>query len=101
MIAALPCLAQLGPTAALAVAKAEPEPTGADQTFWVTDAGGPAASVAGALARDGVAAEPLAEAGGLKLFALLGFYQPTDPRLARAPGRLNGVIGAGPAPLDV
>jgi hypothetical protein len=53
------------------------------------------------LSRDGVAATPLVEAGGLKLFLLAGFYQGDDPRLARAPGRLSGVIGAAPAPLDV
>ena len=99
--AALPCLAQLGDTTALAVAQVEPEPTGADQTFWVTDAPGSAAAVLAALARDGVAGELLAEAGGLKLFSLLGFYQTHDPRLARAPGRLSGVIGAAPTPLDV
>lgn len=99
--AALPCLAQLGDTTALAVAQVEPEPTGADQTFWVTDALGPAAGVLAGLARDGVAGELLAEAGGLKLLALLGFYQTHDARLARAPGRLSGVIGAAPTPLDV
>jgi hypothetical protein len=48
-----------------------------------------------------VAATPLAEAGGLKLFVLAGYYQAEDERLARAPGRLSGVIGAAPAPLDV
>ena len=101
VFAALPCLTQLGDTIALAVAKADPEPTGADQTFWVTDAPGSAAQILAALARDGVAGEALAEAGGLKLFSLLGFYQSHDPRLARAPGRLSGVIGAAPTPLDV
>ncbi|HEX7760338.1 MAG TPA: chorismate mutase, partial [Caulobacteraceae bacterium] len=92
---------QLGDTIALAVGDARPEPTGADQTFWVTDAPGSAGQVLTALARDGVAGERLAEAGGLKLFALVGFYQTHDPRLARAPGRLSGVIGAAPTPLDV
>jgi hypothetical protein len=53
------------------------------------------------MSRDGVAATLVAEAGGLKLFKLAGYYQPTDERLARAPGRLSGVIGAAPAPLDV
>ncbi len=101
VFAALPCLAQLGDTAALAIGDAHPEPTGADQTFWVTDAPGSAAQVLTALARDGVAGERLAEAGGLKLFALVGFYQAHDPRLVRAPGRLSGVIGAAPTPLDV
>lgn len=98
---ALPCLASLGDTVALAVAAVSPEPTGADQTFWVTDAPGGPGPILAALARDGVAGELVAEAGGLKLFALLGFYQADDPRLARAPGRLAGVIGAAPTPLDV
>ena len=49
----------------------------------------------------GVAATLLAAAGGLKLYMLAGFYQADDPRLARAPGKLSGVIGAAPAPLDV
>src|SRR5207302_459280 len=91
VFAALPCLAAWGPMTALAVAEVEVEPTGADNTFWVTDAPSP----------DGAAATLLVEAGGLKLFTLAGFYQADDPRLARAPGKLSGVIGAAPAPLDV
>jgi chorismate mutase len=98
---ALPCLAAWGPTAALAVADVEVEPTGDDRTFWVTDAAQPPAAVEDALSRDGVAATPLAAAGGLTLFMLAGFYQAGDARLARAPGALSGVIGAAPAPLDV
>ena len=101
VFAVMPCLAAWGPMTALAVADVEVEPTGADQTFWVTDAPGSAAAIAEALGRDGVAAELLAEAGGLKLFALAGFYQADDPRLVRAPGKLSGVIGAAPLPLDV
>ncbi|MFN3524053.1 MAG: chorismate mutase [Phenylobacterium sp.] len=101
VFAALPCLAAWGPTSALAVAEVEVEPTGSDVTFWVTDAPGPAAAVVAALARDGAAAELVADAGGLKLFSLAGYYQPEDERLARAPGRLSGVIGAAPAPFDV
>ncbi|MFI4965039.1 MAG: chorismate mutase [Caulobacterales bacterium] len=101
VFAALPCLAAWGPLCALAVAEVEVEPTGADNTFWVTDAGQSASSVVEALSRDGVAATLLVEAGGLKLFLLAGFYQADDPRLARAPGKLCGVIGAAPAPLDV
>jgi hypothetical protein len=101
VFAALPCLAAWGPMSALAVAAVEVEPTGDDRTFWVTDAPGPAAGVVDALSRDGVAADLVAESGGLKLFMLAGFYQPQDERLARAPGGLNGVIGAAPAPLDV
>lgn len=101
VFAALPCLAAWGPMSALAVAAVDVEPTGDDRTFWVTDAAGPAAAVEDTLSRDGVAADLLAEAGGLKLFVLAGFYQHDDERLARAPGRLSGIIGAAPAPLDV
>jgi chorismate mutase len=101
VFAALPCLATWGPMSALAVAAVEVEPTGDDRTFWVTDAPGPAEAVEEALGRDGVAADLAVEAGGLKLFMLAGFYQREDARLARAPGRLTGVIGAAPAPLDV
>jgi chorismate mutase len=101
VFAALPCLAAWGPMSALAVAAVDVEPTGDDRTFWVTDAPGSAGAIEEALGRDGVAAELAAEAGGLKLFVLAGFYQADDPRLARAPGRLSGIIGAAPAPLDV
>jgi len=97
----LPCLAAWGPLAALGVAEVEVEPTGDDRTFWVTDAPQGAPAIVEALGRDGVAATLMLEAGGLKLFVLSGFYQAEDPRLARAPGRLSGVIGAAPAPLDV
>ena len=101
VFAALPCLASHGDTTSLAVGLTAPEPTGRDQTFWVTDAPGSVATIVGALGADGVAAEPLASAGGLKLLTLAGFYQASDPRLARAPGRLSGVIGAASTPLDV
>lgn len=101
VFAALPCLAAWGPMGALAIAEVEVEPTGDDVTFWVTDAAGSAASIEDALSRDGVAATLLVESGGLKLFTLAGYYQPEDERLARAPGRLTGVIGAAPGPLDV
>lgn len=101
VFAALPCLAAWGPMGALAVAEVEVEPTGDDVTFWVTDAAGSAAAIEEALGRDGVAAELIADSGGLKLFSLAGFYQAGDERLARAPGRLSGVIGAAPGPLDV
>ena len=85
----------------VAVAQVEVEPTGDDRTFWVTDAPGSSAAIEDALGRDGVAGDLIAEVGGLKLFALMGFYQADDERLARAPGRLSGVIGAAPAPFDV
>ncbi len=101
VFAALPCLSARGPVSALAVAQVEVGPTGDDRTYWVTDAAGPATDVEAALGRQGAAGDLIAEAGGLKLFALLGFYQAGDPRLAGAPGRLSGVIGAAPAPLDV
>jgi chorismate mutase len=101
VVASLPCLASLGPQTALAVAEIEVEPTGGDETFWVTDAAGPAAKIETALAGDGVAAQLIVEAGGLKLFGLAGFYQRDDERLARAPGQLTGVIGASPTPFDV
>ena len=101
VFAALPCLAAWGPMAALAVAEVEVEPTGDDRTFWVTDAPQAGPLIEQALSHDGVAATLLVQAGGLKLFVLSGFYQPHDPRLARAPGQLSGVIGAAPGPLDV
>jgi chorismate mutase len=101
VFSALPCLAAWGPTSALAVAAVSVEPTGGDNTFWVTDSTDSAPAIEAALSRDGVAASLLQAAGGLKLFALAGFYQPHDERLARAPGRLHGVIGAAPAQLDV
>ncbi|MDB5494010.1 MAG: chorismate mutase [Phenylobacterium sp.] len=101
VFAALPCLAAWGPMAALAVAQVEVEPTGDDRTYWVTDAAQPGPDIEEALSRDGVAATLLVQAGGLKLFVLAGFYQASDPRLARAPGGLSGVIGAAPGPLDV
>ena len=101
VFAALPSLAVWGPTSALGVAEVSIEPTGDDQTFWVTDAAGPVAAILEALGRDGVAADLIADAGGLRLFALAGFYQKNDQRLTRAPGRLSGVIGAAPNPLDV
>jgi chorismate mutase len=101
VFAALPCLAAWGPTSALAIAEVEVEPTGDDVTFWVTDAPQSASAIEESLSRDGVAATPLVQAGGLKLFVLAGYYQASDERLARAPGQLSGVIGAAPAPMDV
>ena len=53
------------------------------------------------LSQDGVVGRLLAEAQGLRLFALAGFYQRDDERLSRAPGRLKGVIGVAPAPFDL
>jgi hypothetical protein len=101
VFAALPELTRWGPTGALAVAEVEVEPSGADETFWVTDAAAPSTTIEAALGRDGLAATLLAQAGGLKLFSLAGYVQRQDERLARAPGRLKGVIGAASLPLDV
>jgi chorismate mutase len=101
VFAALPCLSVWGPLSALAVAQIEVEPTGADETFWVTDAEIPSPAIEEALSRDGVAARLVSHGGGLKLFALAGYYQRQDERLARAPGRLSGVIGAAALPFDL
>jgi chorismate mutase len=101
VFAAMPCLTAWGPLGALAVAEIEVEPSGADETYWVTDAPEPAPRITEALSRDGVAAHLLGYGGGLKLFALAGFYQRDDARLARAPGRLSGVIGAAPVTFDL
>ena len=95
-----PASSAWGPQAALAVAAIAVEPSGDDETFWVTDSALPAAQIAEALSRDGVAAHLLVESGGLKLFVLAGFYQRGDARLARAPGALSGVIGAAARPFD-
>jgi chorismate mutase len=100
VFATLPCLAAWGPTSALAVAQVEVAPTGADQTLWVTDAPDIGKTIE-ALSRDGVAGGPLAQHGGLTLYALAGYYQHDDARLTRAPGRLHGVIGAAPEPFDL
>ena len=100
VFAAMPSLAVWGAPGALAVAEVEVEPSGDDETFWVTDAAQPAASIVDALSRDGIAAELMLETGGLKLFVLSGFYLRNDARIARAPGRLAGVIGAAARPFD-
>jgi hypothetical protein len=81
---------------ALLVAGTQSGPTGDDRTFWVTDSPLSDARIVAALSDAGLAAGPLASAGGLKLFALAGYVQAEDPRLASAPGALNGVIGAAP-----
>jgi chorismate mutase len=101
VFASLPCLRRWGPTTALAVAQVEVEPSGLDETFWVTDSRTSAPAIIDELGRIGFAAEQLADAGGLKLFTLAGFVQREDPRLAQAPGGLKGVIGAASMPFDV
>ena len=101
VFAVVPCLSVWGPPAALAVAAVDVEPSGGDITLWVTDASERADQVEAALGECGVVGDLLAEAGGLKLYALLGYIQPDDMRLANAPGRLKGVIGAAPPPFDL
>ncbi|CAN5368638.1 hypothetical protein BH09PSE2_BH09PSE2_01910 [soil metagenome] len=81
---------------ALAVAAAALGPTGDDRTLWATDAPGSAAVIEAQLGALGFAADLWSAAGGLKLFALAGYVQPHDERLAAAPGRLTGVIGSAP-----
>lgn len=81
---------------ALMIAAAPPGPTGDDRTFWTTDSRLPDARIVEALGEAGLATEPLAAAGGLKLFMLAGYVQAEDGRLANAPGDLSGVIGAAP-----
>lgn len=101
VFASLPCLRRWGPATALAVAQVEVEPSGRDETFWVTDSQKSAPAIIEDMGRIGFAAEMLANAGGLKLFTLAGFVQREDPRLDSAPGELKGVIGAASMPFDV
>jgi hypothetical protein len=81
---------------ALLVQKTAPGPTGDDRTFWATDSALPNSRIVAALSDSGLAATPLIEAGGLKLFVLAGYVQAEDGRLQGAPGTLSGVIGAAP-----
>jgi chorismate mutase len=101
VFAALPCLRRWGPPTALAVARVEVEPSGHDETFWVSDAPQRPDVLIEHLGAIGLAAELLADAGGLRLFSLAGYVQREDARLRLAPGRLKGVIGAAPLPFDV
>lgn len=81
---------------ALMVQRTPSGPTGDDRTFWVTDSPLTPGRIVAALEAAGLTADPLIEAGGLKLFALAGYVQATDGRLSEAPGSLKGVIGAAP-----
>ena len=83
------------------MAQVEVEPSGRDETFWVTDSAKSPPDIIDEMGRIGFAAEMLANAGGLKLFTLSGFVQREDARLKDAPGELKGVIGAASMPLDV
>lgn len=102
VIGILPDVTAWGPSAALVVAQVTVEPSGpGDETLWVTDAVLSAFDLEIQLSQDGVVGRLLAEAQGLRLFALAGFYQRDDERLSRAPGRLKGIIGVAPAPFDL
>ncbi len=101
VFAALPCLRRWGPPAALAIAEVQVEPSGQDETFWVTDAPQQPAVLIDHLGTIGLAAELVADVGGARLFSLAGYIQREDARLALAPGRLKGVIGAASLPFDV
>ena len=95
VVAALPD-DRRGVPRALLISTEAPGPTGDDRTFWVTDSAWSPARIVDALGQSGLAADLLATAGGLKLFALTGYVQADDGRLAQAPGSLSGVIGAAP-----
>jgi hypothetical protein len=100
-VSCLPCLTAWGAPGALAVAAVALEPSGLDQTFWVTDSPEPVRAIEGRLAEAGLAGDLVLEGGGLKLFSLAGFVQGDDERLEKAPGTLKGVIGAAPLPFDL
>lgn len=95
VVAALPDSRAAHPRA-LMVQRSATGPTGDDRTFWITDAPLAPGRIVAALGEAGLAASPLIEAGGLKLFALAGYVQAQDGRLDDAPGDLRGVIGAAP-----
>ena len=101
VFAAMPDLTADGPLSALAVGDVDIEPTGLDETFWVTDSARNDRALEEALSQLGFAARPIASGGGLKLFGLAGYVQRDDERLSRAPGTLTGVIGAAPQPFDL
>ena len=102
IFAILPCVSQWGSASAMAVALVAAEPSGeGDETLWVTDSPKYAYEIETAMSQDGVAARLVTEANGLKLFALSGFYQANDDRLARAPGSLTGVVGVVPVAFDL
>lgn len=85
-----------GTPRALLVSLEPSGPTGDDRTFWVTDSPQPDARIRADLAERGLAATPMTQVGGLKLYAIAGYVQPEDGRLHQAPGALSGVIGSAP-----
>ncbi len=101
VFAVLPGFGPSQPVAALAVAQIAVEPSGGDETFWVTDSPLSKAAIEEALGQLGLAGSQMTQAGGLKLFSLAGYVQREDERLSRAPGELKGVIGAASLPPGV
>jgi chorismate mutase len=95
IMAALPELSPDRPEA-LAIASAALEPTGDDQTFFVTDWPGSQADLLSALSEQGFAGERLSYVQGLSLVSLSGFVQENDPRLKDRFGSLSGVVGVAP-----
>ena len=96
IIAALPELSSARPHA-VALASIQPEPTGDDVTFWVSDSAEHENRIIEALGQRGFAAEWLCTAQGLKLFGLIGYVQEHDERLTtKTLGSLSGIIGAAP-----
>lgn len=95
VVAALPDDRRAQPQV-LVISARKSGPTGEDRSFWVTDAAWPDSRIVETLSQAGLAAEPLAARGGLKLFTLAGYVQADDGRLIDAPGALSGVIGAAP-----
>lgn len=101
IISVLPEIGNWGAPVAMAVAEVKPEPSGAgDDTLWVTDSRMQSYEIEQQMGIDGVAAQYLIEANGLKLFRLSGYYQAEDERLARAPGELTGIVGVVPTSFD-
>ncbi|WKL58855.1 chorismate mutase [Asticcacaulis sp. ZE23SCel15] len=78
---------------ALGVASLQPEPTGNDVTFWVTDYAGADHKLSDILSQRGLIADAICQASGLKLWALTGYVQEDDDRLSGF-SSLSGVIGA-------
>jgi hypothetical protein len=101
VFASLPETQSPSPRCAFAVAAVETGPTGADETYFVTDAAVPFAQVQAALQEAGLIGETLQETGGLKLVALAGYVQADDARLSAVPGHLKGVIGHSPLPFSL
>jgi chorismate mutase len=95
IMAALPEMSPDRPVA-LAIAAVALEPTGDDQTFFVTDWPGSEAELLAALSEQGFAGERLAHVQGLSLVSLSGFVQENDARLKDRFGSLSGVVGVAP-----